>query len=86
MRDWLNKKLEQTPYWRNHIWFSNETHIYLNGAVKSPNNAFCGEAKINLKKPPQSSQGHCLCGLQCKVRSAGTLLVQENWLHHYHQQ
>ena len=45
MCDWLNEKLEQTPSWLNHIWFSDEAHFHLSGAVNNRNNVFWGEEK-----------------------------------------
>ena len=45
MCDWLNEKLEQTPGWLNRIWFSDQAHFHLNGAVNIPNNVFWGEEK-----------------------------------------
>ena len=40
----LNRKLEQTLSWLNHIWFSDEAHFHLNGAVNNHNNVFWGES------------------------------------------
>ena len=45
MCNWLNEKLEQTPSWLNHIWFSDEAYFHLNGAVNNHNNVFWGEQK-----------------------------------------
>ena len=45
MCSWLNEKLEKTPSWLNHIWFSDEAHFHLNGAVNNHNNVFWGEEK-----------------------------------------
>ena len=44
MFNWLNENLEQTPSWRNHIWFSDEAHFYLNGAINNHKNVFWGES------------------------------------------
>ena len=41
--EWFNDQLEQTPSWLNHIWFSDEAHFHLNGAVNNHNNIFWGE-------------------------------------------
>ena len=43
MCEWFNDMLEQTPSWLNHIWFSDEAHFHMNGAVISHNNIFLGE-------------------------------------------
>ena len=40
MCEWFNDKLEETPSWLNHIWFSDEAHFHLNGAVINYNNIF----------------------------------------------
>ena len=40
MCNWLNKKLEQTLSWLNHIWFNDEAHFHLSGTVNNHNNAF----------------------------------------------
>ena len=53
MCNWLNKKLEQTPSWLNHIWFSDEAHFHLNGAVNNHNNVFWGESS-----PKEISEKH----------------------------
>ena len=43
MCEWFNDKLEQTPSWLNHIWFSDEAHFHLSGAVNNQNSIFWGE-------------------------------------------
>lgn len=43
MCNWLNEKLEQSPMWLNHVWFSDEAHFHLNGAVNNHNNVFWGQ-------------------------------------------
>ena len=42
MCDWISQKLERTPSWINHIWFSDEAHFHLNSAVNNHNNIFWG--------------------------------------------
>ena len=37
MCDWINQKLECTPSWINHIWFSDEAYFHLNNAVNNHN-------------------------------------------------
>ena len=39
----FNDRLERTPSWLSHIWFSEEAHFHLNGAVNNHNNIFWGE-------------------------------------------
>ena len=46
MCKWLIEKLEQTLNWLNHIWFSDEAHFYLNGAVNNHNEVFWGESRL----------------------------------------
>ena len=43
MCELFNNKLEQTPSWLNHIWFSDEAQFHLNGAGNNQNNIFWGE-------------------------------------------
>ena len=43
MCEQFNDQLEQTPSWLNHIWFSDEAHFHLNGAINNHNNIFWGE-------------------------------------------
>ena len=40
MCEWIIQKLERTPSWINHIWFSYEAHFHLNSAVNNHNNIF----------------------------------------------
>ena len=40
MCDWISQKLEHTPSWINHIWFSDEAHFHLNSAINNHNNIF----------------------------------------------
>ena len=61
----LNEKLEQTPSWLNHIWFSNEAHFYLNGVVNNHKNMFWGES-IPKEISEKHLKDHCVCGLQYK--------------------
>ena len=42
MCEWLGENLEARPGWINHIWFSDEAHFHLNGAVNNHNNIFWG--------------------------------------------
>ena len=46
MCNWLNEELAPTPSCLNHIWFSDEAHFYLNGAVNNHNNVFWGENSL----------------------------------------
>ena len=40
MCNWLSDRMEQYPKWINLIWFSDETHFHLNGAINNHNNIF----------------------------------------------
>ena len=42
MCPWIVDRLEQIPNWINHVWFNDETHFHLNGAVNNHNNIFWG--------------------------------------------
>ena len=42
MCNWLNEKLVQTPSWLNRIWFSDEAHFHLNGAVNNHSSMLLG--------------------------------------------
>lgn len=53
MCQWLAEKLERSPGWLNNIWFSDEAHYHLNGAVNNHNNVFWGE-----DPPEQVSEKH----------------------------
>ena len=61
MCDWAIEKLEQTPAWFNHIWFSDEAHFHLNGAVNNHSNAFWVDEKPEeiCEKRLKRSEGHC---------------------------
>ena len=48
MCSWLSKKIEKAPQWINNIWFSDEAHFHLDGAVNSQSNIFWG-----LEKPDE---------------------------------
>ena len=60
MCDWISQKLERTPSWINHIWFSDEAHFHLNSAVNIHNNIFWGSdlpeeiTEDNYKRVPRS--------------------------------
>lgn len=45
MCNWLSEKLERTPDWIQNVWFSDEAHFHLNGAVNNHNNIFWGKSK-----------------------------------------
>lgn len=45
MCEWLSQKLERTPGWINHIWFSDEAHFHINGAINNHNNIFWGSQR-----------------------------------------
>ena len=34
---WLKEKTDADPEFLNHVWFSDEAHFYLNGAVNTQN-------------------------------------------------
>ena len=53
MCEWFNDKLEHTPAWLNNIWFSDEAHFHLNGAVNNHNNIFWGH-----ERPEEISEKH----------------------------
>ena len=42
MCEWFNTRLERSPGWLSQIWFSDEAHFHLNGAVNNHNNVFWG--------------------------------------------
>lgn len=42
MCEWALERLDQMPDWLNHIWFSDESHFHLNGAVNNHNNIYWG--------------------------------------------
>ena len=43
MCEWFIDMLEQTPSWLSHIWFGDESHFHMSGAVINHNNIFWGE-------------------------------------------
>ncbi|KAK3886469.1 hypothetical protein Pcinc_009340 [Petrolisthes cinctipes] len=51
--EWFNGKLERTQGWLNNIWFSDEAHFHLNGAVNNHNNVFWGQ-----EHPEEISEKH----------------------------
>ena len=48
MCNWMNEMLKQTPGWLNHIWFSDEAHFHLDGAVN--NKTMCFGKKRSQKR------------------------------------
>ena len=42
MCEMLQQKMETNPNWIGDVWFSDETHFHVNGAVNSYNNIFWG--------------------------------------------
>ena len=42
MCNWLSDMMEQYSNWINLIWFSDEAHFHLNGAINNHNNIFSG--------------------------------------------
>ena len=49
MCDWLSQKMERNPGWIKNVWFSDEAHFHLNGAINSHNNIFWGS------EPPEET-------------------------------
>ena len=41
----LCEKLERTPGWIHHIWFSDEAHFHMNGAINNGNNNIWGSQR-----------------------------------------
>ena len=42
MYKWLSDRMERYPNWINLIWFSDEAHFHLNGAINNHNNILWG--------------------------------------------
>ena len=42
MCNWFSDRMERYPNWINLIWFSDEAHFHLNGAINNHNNIFLG--------------------------------------------
>uniref|UniRef100_UPI00358F7504 uncharacterized protein isoform X2 n=1 Tax=Myxine glutinosa TaxID=7769 RepID=UPI00358F7504 len=42
MCNWLGDRMERYPNWINQMWFSDEAHFHLNGAINNHNNIFWG--------------------------------------------
>ena len=42
MCNWLSDRMERYPNWINLMWFSDEAHFHLNGAINKHNNIFLG--------------------------------------------
>lgn len=53
---WIVDRLEQMPNWINDVWFSDETHFHLNGAVNNHNNIYWGTS------PPEETTDRNLKG------------------------
>ena len=44
MCQWISNKMERNARWVNRVWFSDEAHFHLNGAVNNHNNTFWGNS------------------------------------------
>ena len=40
---WLSGRMERSSNWINLIWFSDESHFHLNGAINNHNTIFWGQ-------------------------------------------
>ena len=45
MCEMLQQKMEANPNWIRDVWFSDEAHFHVNGAVNSHNNIFWGSQR-----------------------------------------
>ena len=80
MCNWLNKKLERTPSWLNHICFSDEAHFHLNRAVNNHNNVFWRESRPEeiSEKHPKGSKVTASVAFNAKHGLLGTYWFEEN--------
>ena len=80
MCKWFSTKMEEEPDWINNVWFSDEAHFHLNGAVNNHNNRFWGTerpdqvAPKNLKGPKVTAW----CALNAKYGVIGPYWFEEN--------
>ena len=51
MCKWFSTKMEEEPDWINNVWFSDEAHFHLNGAVNNHNNRFWGTERPDQVAP-----------------------------------
>ena len=72
MCNWLSDRMEQYPKWINLIWFSDETHFHLNGAINNHNNIFWGA------EPPEITERYlkgpkvtCFCAFNARWGTLG---------------
>ena len=59
----FSEKMDKDPHWISNIWFTDEAHFHLNGAVNNWNNRFWGDERPDLTEPK------CLKGPKVKIRS-----------------
>ena len=71
--DWFSDRMEKYPNWINSLWFSDEAHCHLNGAISNHTNIFwCAEppeevSEMSLKGPKST----CFCILNARLDMLG---------------
>ena len=72
MCDWLSDRMEQYPSWNNLIWFSDEAHLHLNGAINNHNNMFCGaEPPAIIERYLKGPKVTCFCTFYARWEMLG---------------
>ena len=76
---WFHKQMEEHPRWIDNMWFSDEAHFHLSGAVNNHNNVFWGSekpdsvAQRSLKGPKVTAW----CSLNSKYGMIGPYWFEE---------
>ena len=47
----FSEKMDKDPHWISNVWFTDEAHFHLNGAVNNWNNRFWGDERPDLTEP-----------------------------------
>ena len=72
MRNWFSDRMERYLNWINLIWFSDEAHFHLNGAINDHNNIFWGtelpEITERYLKGPKVT---CFCAFNARWGTQG---------------
>jgi len=80
MCQWFHKQMEDHPDWIENVWFSDEAHFHLNGAVNNHNNVFWGNEKPDMVAP-KSLKGPKVtawCALNSKYGMMGPYWFEED--------
>ena len=80
MCEWFHKQMEDHPDWIQNVWFSDEAHFHLNGAVNNHNNVFWGSEKPDCvaQKSLKGPKVTAWCALNAKYGMVGPYWFEED--------